>query len=372
MSLNEQDSVTYQKTLSFVTHISLNLMAIKVENHPNDFLTWSECLLDMLNNKLRYDFLEKEQEPVVSKLKQHLVKSIDIARLKMLKITPWPIFAEYLKNNHEKTCIDERLRLLTYTSELDLNNSTQLDLNVILGKHTKDHDPAIFDFDVEWFGSCKSNKSYQTIFDAGLSTLLPAINLIRESDVITQSQYNEFVSVLDSSLAEIGAELNLQLVSRLLTVFLPQQFICINNANNERITKALGIPKLTTDDYSRYWDNVVFEINNMPWAKTSKPEEAIEQQYWLHRTALLECFSNVQDNLFETSAYYKLLHKPTVKTKSPYSKRGSKNAEEIVDRRLAIGDLPDYFNDKRDGLIKEVKAGKSIDDVINLMRIVFG
>jgi len=40
MALSDLDNALYQQILKQATEISLNLMAIKVENRPEDFLSW--------------------------------------------------------------------------------------------------------------------------------------------------------------------------------------------------------------------------------------------------------------------------------------------------------------------------------------------
>ena len=58
MALGEQESQIYQNILKQSTEISLNLMAVKVENHPEDFLGWCYELLDVAKNRINFDLLD--------------------------------------------------------------------------------------------------------------------------------------------------------------------------------------------------------------------------------------------------------------------------------------------------------------------------
>ena len=67
MNLSDADNLLYQNILKLVPDISLNLMAVKVENHPKDFAGWCEELLDVCQNRINFSLLEDKQLPVVKK-----------------------------------------------------------------------------------------------------------------------------------------------------------------------------------------------------------------------------------------------------------------------------------------------------------------
>ena len=114
MSLSDAENITYENALKQATEISLNLMAVKVENHPEDFNSWCHELIDICTNRLNYDLLEQHQLPFVKKLNDLLVLGVSINQLRMLKITPWPIMASFIEKNASLLALDEQLALLSY------------------------------------------------------------------------------------------------------------------------------------------------------------------------------------------------------------------------------------------------------------------
>ena len=57
MTLGEQENQIYQNILKQSSELSLNLMAVKVENHPDDFLPWCYELLSASRDRMNYDLL---------------------------------------------------------------------------------------------------------------------------------------------------------------------------------------------------------------------------------------------------------------------------------------------------------------------------
>lgn len=68
MALGEQESQIYQNILKQASELSLNLMAVKVESHPEDFLGWCYELLSASKDRINYDLLETSQLPVFKKV----------------------------------------------------------------------------------------------------------------------------------------------------------------------------------------------------------------------------------------------------------------------------------------------------------------
>ena len=62
----------------------------------------------------------------------------------------------------------------------------------------------------------------------------------------------------------------------------------------------------------------------------------------------------------------------STKSKAAPKRRGKETAEMLVDKALVAEDLPEYMQGKRDTLINQVKAGKSVEQAIGLMRAIFG
>ena len=73
------------------------------------------------------------------------------------------------------------------------------------------------------------------------------------------------------------------------------------------------------------------------------------------------------------SNYIKLRNKPLKASTARTRKARSKESVEVlVDRALAADDIPAYLHDKRDSIVNQVNSGKSVEQVITLLRAIFG
>ena len=118
MALGEQESQIYQNILKQASDISLNLMAVKVENHPEDFLGWCYELLSASRDRINYDLLEDKQLPTLKKLHDLLISAISFLQLKTLRVAPWPVIAGFIEQHKELVALDEQLRLANYIAAI--------------------------------------------------------------------------------------------------------------------------------------------------------------------------------------------------------------------------------------------------------------
>jgi len=196
MALGEQESQIYQNILKQASELSLNLMAVKVENHPEDFLGWCYELLSASKDRINYDLLEPQQLPVLKKLHDQLTSAISFLQLKTLRVAPWPVISMFVEQHKKLIALDEQLRLTTYLHsirEQALKDMIPEDLLAFSGKHTATLDPSTYNFDVEWFASTKSAKGFHQMladlpgaFDDALA------NIPLEGDV-SEADYQQFV-----------------------------------------------------------------------------------------------------------------------------------------------------------------------------------
>jgi len=118
MALGEQESQIYQNILKQASEISLNLMAVKIENHPEDFLGWCYELLSASKDRINYDLLEANQLPLLKKLHDQLISAISFLQLKTLRVAPWPVVSMFVDQHKDLIALDEQLRLSSYISTL--------------------------------------------------------------------------------------------------------------------------------------------------------------------------------------------------------------------------------------------------------------
>ena len=161
MTLGEQENQIYQNILKQSSELSLNLMAVKVENHPDDFLPWCYELLNASRDRMNYDLLEPQQLPVLKKLHDQLISAISFLQVKTLRVAPWPVVSVFVEQHKDVIALDEQLRLVSYIKsirEQSLKDMIPEDLLAFSGKHMASLDPSTYNFDVEWFASTKSAK----------------------------------------------------------------------------------------------------------------------------------------------------------------------------------------------------------------------
>ncbi|MBD1584413.1 hypothetical protein [Pseudoalteromonas sp. S16_S37] len=378
MALGEQESQIYQNILKQATEISLNLMAVKVENHPEDFLLWCYELLDVAKNRLNFDLLDDHQLPTVKKLQDQLISAISFLQLKTLRITPWPVLVAFVEQHRDALAVDEQLKLTTYLADkraTPLKEMIVEDRLAFSGKHAASLDTSVYNFDVEWFSSTKNAKGFHQLladlpgaFDEALAHIPP------QGDV-SEQDYQQFVVAYLLAFNGSDEKPTLAPATRLLAMRRPDVFTPISSSKLDALCSAFGITKLNNRDFERYWQDIVHTVHAMPWFKMPTPANEFEQQL-ADIKALLPCwFYYADQDTAEGSNYLKLLNKPQRTTSSGSKKvvrRGKESAEVLVDRALSDESIPEHIRTKRDSIVAEVEKGRSVDETISLMRAIFG
>ena len=369
MALGEQEGQIYQNILKQASEISLNLMAVKIENHPEDFLGWCYELLHASRDRINHDLLETNQLPTLKKLHDLLISAISFLQLKTLRVAPWPVVSVFIEQHKDVLALDEQLRLTQYIAgirEQSLKEMIPEDLLTFTGKHTSSLDPSSYNFDVEWFSSTKSAKAFhQMLAD------LPALF---DEALATEADYQEFVLKYVHAFTDNNEKPTLAPATRLLAMRRPDVFTPLNNSRLDALCAALAITKLNNRDFARYWQDIVQAIHAMSWFKMANGDSELDQQLVAIK-ALVPCFFYYADtNSAENSNYIKLLSKPKRTTSSTTKKvrRGKESAEILVDRALAADDIPEHIRAKRDSIISEVQKGRGVAETISLMRTIFG
>ena len=166
MSLSATEQTIYQSALSFVADLSLNLMAVKVENHPDNFLNWCGELHRICLHDVNRDLLEPSQEKPLKKLQETLSTGVSACQLKLARVIPWPIFVGFVQEASSLQALPERLKLLDYIANIRSNNLADMieeDRLAFAGKHTSQHDISVYDFDVEWFAGTRGAKTFHQL-----------------------------------------------------------------------------------------------------------------------------------------------------------------------------------------------------------------
>ncbi|MEL0634065.1 hypothetical protein V6237_14885 [Pseudoalteromonas carrageenovora] len=377
MALGEQESQIYQNILKQASELSLNLMAVKVENHPEDFLGWCYELLSASKDRINYDLLETPQLPILKKLHDQLISAISFLQVKTLRVAPWPVVSMFVEQHKELIALEEQLRLTNYISSIRQQSLKEMipeDLLTFSGKHTSTLDPSTYNFDVEWFASTKSAKGFHQMLADLPGAFDDALSHIPLEGDVEQNDYQQFVVAYLNAFNATDEKPTLAPATRLLAMRRPDVFTPISNSRLDALCGALGITKLNNRDFERYWQDIVQSIHAMSWFKMASGSNELETQL-VGIKALLPCFFYYADkSTADNSNYIKLLSKPkrSTSTTGKTQRRGKESAEILVDRALAADDIPEHIRTKRDSIISEVQKGRGVNETISLMRTIFG
>jgi len=386
MALSENENSVYQNALKFASEISLNLMAIKVTNHPQDFVSWCYELSNLCRTGLNFDLLNPEQFLPRKKLQDVLEIGISVSQLKMARIAPWPIFVNVIEQKANIHALEERFKLLDYINEIKkvpLSDMITEDRLAFAGKHNNQHDHSIYNFDIEWFASTKSSKIFHQLLQQQPLAFDQALAHIPLEGDVTPQQYQKFASAFQLIFSSYIDENNkaakapLAAASRLLAMHRPDQFIALTNAKIDLFCQGFSIAKFNNFDFDSYWQDLIGTLRTCAWWHQCQPEEERERKIWRNRAILLDLFLFADASLAESSNYLRLRNKSLTNKGQQTGnvaarKRSKESAESLVDKALADEDIPSYLLAKRDSIICEVKNGKSVEHVIGLMRAIFG
>jgi hypothetical protein len=406
MSLSTAENQVYQNALKYFTPLSLNLMAVKVSQRPDDFLGWCGELIRLCREDLNMDLLDEEQFLPLKKLQETLEVGFSLSQFKMARIAPWPIFVGFIEQQNKIHALDERLRLLSYLDEIrqqPLADLIEEDRLAFAGKHTANHDYSVYNFDVEWFASTKGAKVFHILLAKNPEKFDAALAHIPLSGEVNYENYQKFVNDFQQIFKEYtqdkaqGEKAPLAAATRLLAMRRPDQFIALNNNKIDIFCQGLSIAKFKNTDFSSYWHDMIGTLRTFPWWHHAKPEEKVqiadknestdtdemvspevnyELAIWNNRAVLMDLFLFADVELAENSNFIRLRdktrNKAMTKSKTTPKKRSKESAEVLVDIALTSDDLPEYMQGKRDSIVAQVKNGKSVEQAIGLMRAIFG
>ncbi|MGJ8691289.1 MAG: hypothetical protein ACSHW0_02265 [Thalassotalea sp.] len=415
MSLSAAEHQVYQNVLKYLPPLSLNLMAVKVVNRPDDFLGWCGELLRLCREDLNMDYLEDEQFVPLKKMQMTLETGFSISQFKMARIAPWPIFVGFIEQQNSIHALDERLRLLTYIETLRQTPLAELSMEdrlAFAGKHTSGHNYQYYDFDVEWFASTKGAKVFHILLEQAPEKFDAALAHIPLTGDVTFDEYQKFVDAYQQIFAQYTPEKTqnntapLTAATRLLAMRRPDQFIALSNNKIDILCQGLSIVKLKTNDFSSYWHDMIGTLRTFAWWHQAEPEVIVaaspelatehdqietesvannteakhsenrEHTLWLNRAVLIDLFLFADIDVAENSNYVRIrdkaLNKEVIKSKTIPTKRAKATPEMLVDEALTAEDLPVYLIGKRDSIVKQVKSGKTVEQAISLIRAIFG
>lgn len=143
-----------------------------------------------------------------------------------------------------------------------------------------------------YFGSMKGAGRFKNLvreYPAGISRALDCIPL---EGVITHDSYMEFCrKFYEGFPVKAGRRrgAGVAVASRLLAMKRPDTFICYDTKNRARLKAMLGLnSNLATQDFDRYWEEVVLRIQATEWWRARPPSDPDERNIWDNRAAFLD------------------------------------------------------------------------------------
>ena len=378
--MGDSENSIYQTALTFIADISLNLTAVKVTEHTDDFLGWCNKLHQICKQEINMDLIEDKQLPILKKLQDTLETGISLTQLKMLRIAPWPIFANIIEDLNALQSIDERLALLKHINTIKAQPLTEMveeDLLAFAGKHSVKHDPSIYNFDVEWFASTKAANSFHAMLKAQPQDFQQALEFIPLEGDVTALHYQAFVAQYKNIFNLNDEKAPLMPATRLLAMRRPDVFIALTNQKLSVLCQGLNIAKFNNQDFDAYFNDMIHALSTFAWHRAPAPTVENELVLWQNRVALVDVFLFADDLQAQKSNYIRLRDKPKSTkvgvARSPKAgMRTKESAEMLVDKALSGEDIPEYLLEMRSTLVNSVKDGKTVEQAIGLMRTIFG
>jgi HKD family nuclease len=145
---------------------------------------------------------------------------------------------------------------------------------------------ALDDFDWGWFGSMRGAGTFAKLIGHKDIALANAIDAIPKRGVVTEAQFDAYVSAFTGAFMGSSRTAGLPPATRLLAMKRPDVFVCVNRGNRAGLAKALSFAP-TTIELSNYWKRVIEPIQQAPWYNTPRPTDR-DMELWDARVAMLD------------------------------------------------------------------------------------
>lgn len=143
-----------------------------------------------------------------------------------------------------------------------------------------------------WFGSMKGAGRFKNLVRESPAGISQALDCIPLTGVVTDDAYEEFCRKFCQAFPLIAGQrkgAGVAVASRLLAMKRPDVFVCYDSKNRVRLKAMLGLASnLATQDFERYWQEVVLRIQATEWWRTRQPSDPVERSIWENRAALLD------------------------------------------------------------------------------------
>ncbi len=145
--------------------------------------------------------------------------------------------------------------------------------------------PNGFDTRWAWFGSMSGlGYFHQAVNNNNIHLSLALDNIPAKGEVARfqyQAYLDEFIQAFPNKGRAIGS------ATRLLAMKRPDQFVCFDSKNKEKLCKDFGIAQANMN-FDRYWVEIIERIMDSPWWNVHRPADKEDGQVWDSRAAMLD------------------------------------------------------------------------------------
>ena len=139
---------------------------------------------------------------------------------------------------------------------------------------------------LDWgfFGQMSAHGNFSPMLQNHIAKFSKALNHIPLVGTVREKHYDAYRDTL-MSIPDAGDWTGMG--TRLLAMKRSDRFVCVNNANRTGLCGYFGVAPTTTN-LDNYWERIVAPMEVMPWWRAEMPSDAIGQQVWLGRAAMLD------------------------------------------------------------------------------------
>lgn len=145
------------------------------------------------------------------------------------------------------------------------------------------------DLDWAWFGSMVGAGVFKGMVKSHPEGLSAALDFIPRTGSVSERDFERFKSRFLESFEDAERGGGLATASRLLALKRPDYFVCVDSANKNKLSEAIGVKKvkLTIDTY---WTHVIRPLLCSPWWNAERPIDDLEGRIWDSRMAFIDAF----------------------------------------------------------------------------------
>lgn len=136
-----------------------------------------------------------------------------------------------------------------------------------------------------WFGSMKGAGHYHHAVNENNPHLSRALDEVPSRGIVSRAQYERYIAEFIQAFP--SGRHGVAVASRLLALKRPDQFVCLDSRNRQRLCLDFGIAQ-TGMTYERYWDEIIERIVDAPWWNSNRPKGVKEGAVWDGRAAMLD------------------------------------------------------------------------------------